>query len=268
MKSEFDLVVIGGGPAGSTLACLAKKYNPGRRILILERDRFPRHHVGESTLPGMLPILDELGVTEKIANCGFVRKVGAVYVRRGQRPWSVPFRTTHSDRGRPAPPAKDYAWQVRRAQYDKVLLDHARESGVEAREGWAVRRTRLPSAADHPAILTVADPSGRELDIEAGIVADCSGQGGVLSRQLKVRSRLPELSNMAVYAYYRCDPFAHPHSGLFEESKIVLRYLRDGWLWFIPLSREIASVGFVCRRERLTNVAREGGLAALLDDRI
>ncbi|MBI4057412.1 MAG: tryptophan 7-halogenase, partial [Elusimicrobia bacterium] len=256
---------IGGGPAGITLATLVKKYNPKKRILIVEREIFPRHHIGESTLPGMLPILEEMGVLKKIEAAGFMKKVGAVYVRKNQTPWIVPFRNSSWPNLKPLP---TYSWQVHRATYDKILLDHARECGVEIWEGHTVLELALPSKNKELVKIHVQNNATTHTQwLETQFLADCSGQGSVLSRYLNIRSPLTQLSNLAIYAYYRCDPFKHTLSGDATQSKIVLRYVEDGWLWYIPLTENLVSVGFVCNRQTLKEKLK-GNLRKFYEERL
>ncbi|HEX4049016.1 MAG TPA: tryptophan 7-halogenase, partial [Elusimicrobiota bacterium] len=136
MKAErADLLVVGGGPAGSTLAGLVKKYAPERRVILLEKAGGPRHHVGESLLPGLVPVLKELGAYEKIDAAGFPRKIGANYQwgMKGEV-WENDFNDVNVSEmlARGGLPEKiEFAWQVRRSRYDEILLEHAAGLGVE-----------------------------------------------------------------------------------------------------------------------------------------
>lgn len=248
-----DLVVVGGGPAGSTLAGLFKKHNPGRRVVLLERADFPRHHIGESLLPGVIPILKELGAFEKIEKGGFVRKIGATYVwGKSRKPMNVSlaYDGKGGDSERPG-----YAWQVHRARYDQILLDHARELGVEVLQPCSA--VSVLRKGKRVTGLLAHDASG-PLRIEAGHLADCTGQGALLDRSEGIRRAHPGLRNIAVYAYYRGDPFRCRHSGSPEASRIFISQAAGGWFWYIPISAEVVSVGFVAKQSRLKDLAKDG----------
>jgi flavin-dependent dehydrogenase len=138
MEDSADAIVVGGGPAGCTAAILLKRYNPSARIVLLEKERFPRHHIGESTLPDANAVLQKLGVIERLNSAGFPIKCGLTYKWRHDRPIFVDVfsRGVHPDlqdrlypRGIP-----EHSWQVERGRYDAILLDRAREIGVEVHE--------------------------------------------------------------------------------------------------------------------------------------
>jgi flavin-dependent dehydrogenase len=242
---KWDLVIIGGGPAGSTLASVIKRYHPKKRVLIVEREKFPRHHIGESMLPYMIPALKEMGVYEKIENAGFTRKGGGVYVWGVDRnPWEIVFGGENDKRSYP------YGWQVERARYDQILLEHARECGARVLEETSALEYE-PSVSGRPGRLRIKG-KGEPVWLETEFVADCSGQAGFLSRYFKVRKLHKQLSNLAVYGYYRCDPFRNKLAGTHESSRIVTEAVEDGWLWYIPLSKDLVSVGFVGKKSALS----------------
>ncbi len=260
----YDLVVIGGGPAGATLACLAKKYNPKRKILLLERARFPRHHVGESLLPEVVPILKEMGVHRKIERAGFPRKVGAVYAwGKDRRPWFADFGQLKIDRriyrATRLPDDCDFAWQVDRSLYDKILLDHAAERGVEVREGWEALELREESGEIRG--LVARDGDGRRSFIAAGFVADCSGQASFLSRYRELRRPIPQLKNVAAYAYFKGGKWKYRIAGRPNATRIFIGSTPNGWFWHIPISREVTSVGLVVpaahlKKRKITDIRR------------
>ena len=134
-----DLLVIGGGPAGSTLAGLVEKCAPERRVVLLEKAPGPRHHVGESLLPGIVPVLKELGVYEKVDSAGFPRKIGAnCQWGMNGKVWVNDFNDVNVSEMRARggiPPKIEYAWQVRRSKYDEILLSHAEFLDVEVLRG-------------------------------------------------------------------------------------------------------------------------------------
>ena len=155
-SKEYDVVVIGGGPAGSTVASFLSQW--GRRVLLLEKESFPRHHVGESLLPGTLAIMKRLGVLEKVRHAGFVPKFGATYVwGKSRKPWSVNFiELSENMRARGGP--IDHSFQVDRAKFDKILLDHCKESGATVLEG--CRATGIDRDEQHTTHVSYMDQAG------------------------------------------------------------------------------------------------------------
>jgi flavin-dependent dehydrogenase len=262
LRETADVVVIGGGPAGSTAATMLKQYAPSRRVVVLEQARFPRHHVGESTLPDMNPILARLGVLERVDGAGFVRKVGITYKWSSSRPmFSEVFATgvLGALARDPAARLPDHSWQVDRSRYDAILLDNAREHGAEVREGW--RATGVLRAEDRIEGVVAAGPDGATVEIRAGHVVDCSGQARVISRHLGLPRRAHALGDVAVYRYYRGMRWRADLVGSVAASKIFFSATPAGWMWFIPLSSTDVSVGLVTRRE----VLHERDAAALFD---
>ena len=144
MDAPYDVAIIGGGPGGSTTGAMLKHYHPGLRVLILERETFPRDHIGESQLPPISAVLDEMGCWDKVEAAGFPIKVGATY-RWGRSPelWNFEFLPLADFRDEPRPAKfqgqrKQTAFQVDRSIYDQILLDHARDLGCEVLEGTKV----------------------------------------------------------------------------------------------------------------------------------
>ena len=171
-----DVVVIGGGPAGS--AASAVLASQGLRVLLLERERFPRPHVGESLLPASIPVLEELGVIPSVEQAGFLPKWGATMVwGRSRQPWSWYFRETNQ--------SYPHAYQVWRAEFDQILLDNSRQRGVDVREGHHVSEVVFQDG--RAAGVRFRDERGQERFAEARIVIDASGQNGLLGRQLGLR---------------------------------------------------------------------------------
>ena len=171
-----DVVVIGGGPAGSTTATmLARK---GLRVLLLERELFPRDHIGESLLPASIPILEELGVLPAVEQAGFLRKWGATMVRGSDKtPWSWYFREVN--RRHP------HSYQVLRAGFDKLLLENSRANGVDVREGHQV----LEVLFEHGRASGVRYKAGvtDEGLVQSSFVVDATGQSRLLGRKLQLR---------------------------------------------------------------------------------
>ncbi len=245
--NSWDLIVVGGGPAGSTLAGIARKHDPKAKVLILEKSTFPRHHVGESLLPGSIPVLKELGVHAKIDAGEFPRKMGVVFVWGEDRaPWDADFNNLNLEMVRKYGRLLDaeFSWQVLRSRYDQILLEHAAELGAEVRHGWKA----LKAVEENGVVvgLEAEDPEGKK-HLLRGFVADCSGQSGFLSAQRGTRAFNEELKNVAGYAYYKGAKWKFEFSGHPDKTKIFVCSVPEGWFWYIPLSKDMVSVGLVSK---------------------
>jgi flavin-dependent dehydrogenase len=232
MAEVYDAVVIGGGPGGSTVATALSR--AGRRILVLEREKFPRFHVGESLLPFSLPILDRIGVHEKVRAAGYQQKYGAFF-------WNESNGTT-----RPVVFAKGrdgnhpMAYQVKRAEFDDLLLKHSASCGAEVREETAVEDVLFEGGR---AVGVRARPvaSGPTEEIRARVVVDASGQGAVLSRKLGLRRFDPKLKRASLFAHY--EGLRWPEGS--SPGDILLPIDQGVWYWIIPFSDGTCSVGGV-----------------------
>ncbi len=248
MKPEYDVAVVGGGPAGSTAA--RRLADRGRRVLLLERERFPRFHIGESLLPATNAVFRALGLEERLAGEKFVEKRGATFSSEdGELSSRIDFTTCPQV-------AAPVTYQVPRARFDQLLLDHAAEAGVEVRQGW---RARDAAFAAGGATLTVTD-GGAASQVRAEIVIDASGQAGFLAKRLDLRRVDTELRRVAAFAHY--EGVERPGDQPAGDIQVVSR--RDmGWIWLIPLSATLTSVGaVVARRQQAARAAGEdaGGL--------
>jgi FAD-dependent halogenase len=225
-----DVLVIGGGPGGSTAATmLARK---GHQVVLLERERFPRHHIGESLLPASMPVLEELGVLPAIQQAGFLLKWGATMVwGRDETPWSWYFRETNR--------TYPHTYQVWRPHFDQILLDNSRAHGVEVREGHRVRDVLFEDGRAVGVRFTADD--GVERMAQARFIVDASGQSALLGRQLDLRRWDPSFQNLAVYGYFSgAERLPAP-----DETNLLVESYPHGWFWDIPLHNGWMSVGAV-----------------------
>ena len=175
--SDASVIVIGGGPGGSTAATLLARQGFG--VTLFEREVFPREHVGESLLPASIPILKTLGVIDEIEAAGFTRKYGATMVwGRDPEPWSWHFAETNA--------SYPHAYQVWRPTFDQMLLRNAARNGVEVHEGSRV--VDVAFEAGKPSTVTVDSASGDSETLQADWIVDASGQNGFLARRLDLRT--------------------------------------------------------------------------------
>ena len=255
------VAVIGGGPGGATAAAILARH--GVDVVLFEQARFPRHHVGESLQPATLDVLERhLGVEQQIRDAGFGRKYGAVYVWGDSRaPWSVLF-DERLDQDLPGLTEAgllgggyEHAVNVDRARFDAILLDAARASGVDVREG-----TRVDGVLrDGDRVTGVR--VGTE-DVAADVVIDASGQSCIVGRALGTTRVVNDLRCTATYGYYT-DAGGLP-GPLGRHVQYVVT-LDDGWAWFIPTSPDTTSVGIVLRSGAPLDRARFEALVAEAD---
>ncbi len=255
---KYDIVIIGGGPAGSTTAAITKHYAPDLRILLLEKAHFPRHHVGESLLAGASPVLQEMGVYEKVDQAGFLEKLGATYIWGQKRePWGFEFDNAISQlvaQGKTLPKLFTKAWQVKRAEYDHLLLKHAASLGVEVKLGARVTRALRKPDSERVSGVEYIDESGVHT-VACSWVMDCSGQGALLGNELKTREYDTKMNNYALFGYWKGAKWLQEYVGHPELTRICILTTPRGWIWYIPLSRDTMSVGLVTHRQTLKNMS-------------
>jgi flavin-dependent dehydrogenase len=252
---EYDVAIVGGGPAGSTVGSLIKKYHPDANVLILEREKFPREHVGESQLPPITQVLDELGCWDKVEAAGFPVKTGALY-RWGDTEdlWKFDFLVNQEYENTARPGRLEgqrlqTTFHVERSIFDEILLDHAAEFGCEVREATKVveiecngdRVVRIRAEGEQ--LPAGADEAGW---IRAKHYIDATGHVGMLRRSLGVEIEEPTLlKNIAMWRYWRNPAWADVEGVGKGGIRVRVLSLGHGWIWFIPLSDERVSVGFV-----------------------
>ncbi len=231
---DFDVIVVGGGPGGSSVAtALARR---GRRVLLLERDRFPRFHIGESQLPWTNEIFRTLGVDQAIAAAGFIPKWGASF-------WTLDGAIEqYADFALAVETPTPRAVQVPRARFDEILLRHAERCGVAVREEHRALEAEFGAGA---VTVRYADANGAEHTVRAAAVVDASGRAGFLARKLGQHAADPRLRNIAVHAQYENVP--RPSGRRAGDIRMYTR-ADMGWIWLIPLSETVTSVGAVIPR--------------------
>ncbi len=231
-----DIVVIGGGPGGSTAAALLARR--GYTVIALEKAHHPRFHIGESLLPMNLPVFERLGVLEKVRAMG-VFKPGADFEADNARGYNTYAFSRALGR---CPP---HAFQVWRQDFDKMLYEHARGCGVDAREGHEV--VSIEQTGLRESRLAVHPDAGRDYTIRARYVVDASGRDGFLAQRKKLRRKNTQHQSAAIFGHFRG---AVRRAGE-DEGNISIYRFDHGWMWMIPLPSGVMSVGAVCRPEYL-----------------
>jgi flavin-dependent dehydrogenase len=228
-QASCDVLVIGGGPAGSTAAGLLAEQ--GHRVMLLEKARHPRFHIGESLLPANLPLLQRLGVAEQVRAIG-MEKWGAEFVS----PWDgrrQEFQFANAwDKSQP------FAYQVRRSEFDEILLRRAGQLGAQVIEECRVRDVEF---GDSGALVHAEHADGRRETIRAGTVVDASGRDTLLGNRLGQKQRSKKHNSAAMYAHFSG---ARRDIGK-REGNITIYWFDHGWFWFIPLPEGATSIGAV-----------------------
>ncbi|HEV3391944.1 MAG TPA: NAD(P)/FAD-dependent oxidoreductase [Chthoniobacterales bacterium] len=240
MESKlYDVAIIGGGPAGSTAATLLAK--SGRRVIVCEREKFPRFHIGESLLPFSMQAFDRLGVREKLDRSFLPKYGGEIMAACGTR--GVKFYFKDGFRSK-----RDRAYQVTRSEFDKLLLDHSRENGAEVHEETEV--TKLDFLDDRVKI--DIETSEAQSTITARYLLDCSGRQTLLGGLFDLKHTYDHLQKFSVFAHY------DNVDRLPGKDATLIRMVRglDRWFWMIPLTETRTSIGVVMdtgafRAERL-----------------
>jgi len=226
----YDVAIIGGGPAGSTAAALLGR--AGRRVVVFERDKFPRFHIGESLLPFSMKAFTRLGLHEKFKAAGFMEKFGGeMYGACGDE--GVKFYFEDGFRSQ-----TDRSYQVTRAEFDKVLLDHAAENGAEVREETGVEKVDF---SPNEVRLHVRGKTSGPAEVRAKYLIDASGRNSIVSAMFKLKKTYQHLQKVSIFAHY---------DGLVREQGrdgTLTRMVRaiDRWFWVIPLTENRTSIGVV-----------------------
>jgi flavin-dependent dehydrogenase len=241
----YDVVVIGGGPGGSTTAALIAE--KGHRVLVVERAKFPRFHIGESLMPETYWTFQRLGMLPKLRDSDFVKKYSVQFVTATGKE-SQPFFFDERD-----PRECSQTWQVPRDRFDQMMLDNAAERGAEVWMEANVNDVVLEESEtdDLPRAtgVVVTPKDGKPVRIAARVVVDATGMNAMLSKKLDIRKTDPKLRKATLFAHYkgcRRDPGKNGGATL-----VLSTAQNDGWFWYIPLPNDITSVGVVGDLERL-----------------
>jgi len=237
LHEECDVLVVGGGPAGSTIASLLAE--KGWRVTLLEKEHHPRFHIGESLLPHNLPIFKRLGVLEQVEAIG-IRKPGADFNSNLEVSGHHQFHFSFAlDKSQP------YAYEVRRSEFDNLLLRNSAAKGARVLEGVRVTRAEFPKGGD-PQVHAV-DEQGRECNWSCRFFVDASGRDTLLSKQFNLKQKNTHHASAAIFGHFlEVDRREGEYAG-----NISVYWFQHGWFWMIPLKDGSMSVGAVCRPEYL-----------------
>ena len=238
-SDSFDTIIIGAGPAGSAAAALLAE--KGLRVAVLEREKFPRYHIGESLLPFTCYPLQRLGLLDRMRQSEFVKKYSVQFVSpSGKASQPFYFSTRYE-------PGVAQTWQVLRSEFDLMLRENARAKGAHVLEETSVQE--LLQEEGRTVGVRIQPRSGTSQELRAPMTLDCSGRDAFVPTRLNWRVREPKLNKVAVWTYYRG---AHRDPGLDAGATTVAYVPEKGWFWYIPQHRDMISVGVVAEGKYLT----------------
>jgi flavin-dependent dehydrogenase len=239
-EHNFDVIVIGGGPAGSSISSILAR--EGVRVVLFEKEEFPRHHIGESLMTDTFWTFQRMGMLEKLKHSPFVRKYSVQFANqtgKESRPFYF-FEAVHHESA--------VTWQVTRSVFDKMLIEHAAEQGAQVHQGVAVKQVLFEG--DKATGVEVQMKDGSRQSFYASVVVDATGQTAMLSNKFRWRVRDPKLKKAVLYSYFKG---AHREPDLNGGATLVLRTPpgSGGWFWYIPLENDLTSVGIVANPDYL-----------------
>jgi flavin-dependent dehydrogenase len=244
--NEPDVIVIGGGPAGSTVSTIIA--DAGQRVELFEREHFPRFHIGESLIPETYWVLKRIGMLEKMKASHFVKKYSVQFVNANGK-LSEPFYFNEHK-----PHECSQTWQVVRSEFDQMMLDNARQHGVQVHEG--VRVLEVLFDGERAIGVRVQHEDGSQREVRALVVVDASGQSALIASRFKTRVVDPLLKKGALWTYFEG---AYRDAGRDEGCTLVLQTKdKKGWFWYIPQHNNIVSVGVVAAFDYLFDKSRGG----------
>jgi len=241
MNSANEVLIIGGGPAGTSTAAILAEH--GHKVLVIEREKFPRYHVGESLIPFTFGPLERLGLIPTMKKSHFMKKFSVSFVQPDGRRSQPFYFFNRYDRETVA-----QTWQVLRSEFDQMLMDHARSKGAEVREETTV--TQLLKDDNGKVIgVEVQNNDGSKEQLLAKLVIDASGKEAFASNRLGWRVGDPYLNKVAVWTYYKG---SKRESGV-DEGATTIAFVPDkGWFWHIPMHDDMVSVGVVAEGKYLS----------------
>ncbi len=237
-NGNYDVCVVGGGPAGATVATFLQR--AGHRCVILERSTFPRYHIGESLIPHTFGTLERLGLLPKLRGSHFPEKHSVRFVSPDGTE-SSPFYFSET-----IPGERSRTWQVERSEFDQICLDNARESGVEVRMETGVEEVLFQNGK--AVGVRVHSEDHERYEIRSRVVVDASGFATIIGSQLKIKERIPELNKASIWSYYRGGKRL---PGIDAGETTIFMIEQRGWFWYIPLPDDTVSVGVVASPDYL-----------------
>lgn len=243
---DAEVCVLGGGPAGATTAALLARQ--GHEVVVLEKEKFPRYHVGESLMPFCWFTFNRLGLVDQLNARGFQKKYSVQFASTGGHVSAPFYFFQHWDH-----PAA-VTWQVERSEVDEMLLNQARLDGAQVYE--QTRATKLLEADGVTLGVEAVGPGGETFRVRAQLTIDATGRDAMAQTKLGWRERDPKLNKVAIWTYYR---HAKRDPGLDEGSTTIAYLPHKGWFWYIPMTGDKVSVGVVADRDYLFDESRDPG---------
>src|SRR5437868_5057292 len=254
--NNYDVIVMGGGPAGSSVASILAR--EGRSVVLFEKAIFPRHHIGESLMTDTYWTFERMGILEKLRQSPFVRKYSVQFANpagKESRPFYF-FEANHHESA--------VTWQVTRAVFDHMLIEHAQDQGATVHQKTLVKQVLFDG--DRAVGVEAQMPDGSLQQFRAKVVVDATGQSAMLSNKFRWRQRDPQLKKAVLYSYFKG---AHREPDLNGGATLVLRTQQgsNGWFWYIPLENDITSVGIIADPDYLVK-GRGQDLAKIFQEEV